>query len=234
MQTVLEILQSIGVFGAGVLARFGLFLAMMAVFFVPAIAIALAIRGASSRRERALGVRDVGGVPFRPDLAYAAGHVWLHPRPGGRAHELGLDGLAQRLLTGVSAVETARPGTRVSRGDTIATLHGGNRALAIPAPFDGTVLGVNSAVVRDPQLVKRDPFGRGWLVAIAPDDGAEGRLARGPEAEAWTRREAHRWNAFLEQQLGFASADGGALVAPAPWLVGEEGWQALSDAFLKT
>ncbi len=38
---------------------------------------------------------------------------------------------------------------------------------------------------------------------------------------------------FIEDQLGFAAADGGELVAPAPWLVGEENWKALTAAFLE-
>ena len=84
MQTGLEILQSIGVFVLGVVTRFGLFLAMVAVVVVPALVIALAIRAREGRRERALGIQDVDGVPFRPDLFYAPGHLWLHRRGSGR------------------------------------------------------------------------------------------------------------------------------------------------------
>jgi len=233
MQTAIEILQSVGVFTFGVLARFGIFLAMVALLVVPAVLVALALRGRDARRERALGVREVEGVPFRPDLAYTPGHLWLHRRPGHGALELGVDGLAQQLMPAVTLVELARPGTQLRHGDPIATLHGGGRALEIPAPFDGTVAGVNLAVVRDPSLVKREGFGRGWLVAITPDGDAEAAFPRGAVAEAWKRREAARWNRFLEERLGFAAADGGALVAPAPWLVGEEGWRALADSFLR-
>jgi glycine cleavage system H lipoate-binding protein len=234
MQTVLEILQSIGVFVLGVVARFGLFLAMVAVVVVPALAIALAIRARERRRERALGLQEVDGVPFRPDLFYAPGHLWLHRRGSGRGLELGLDGIAQRLMPSVTAVDIARPGTRVSRGDTVATLHGGGRALEIPAPFAGLVTGVNSAVVRDPGLVKRDGYGRGWLLVVSPaDEAAYEALPRAGAAESWMRAEALRWNRFVEDRLGFAAADGGVLVAPAPWLIGEEGWRALSETFLR-
>jgi glycine cleavage system H lipoate-binding protein len=234
MQVAIEILRSIGVFTLGMVARFGVFLGMVALFVVPAVLIALAIRGREARRERALGVRDVDGVAFRPDLTYTAGHLWLHRRPGRGGLELGLDGLAQRLLPAVTAVDLAHAGTQVRRGDPIATLHGGGRALAIPAPFDGKIAGVNSAVIRDPALVKREGFGRGWLVVIAPEGDVESTLPSGTAAETWTRREAARWNRFLEERLGFAAADGGMLVAPAPWLVGEEGWRALVDSFLHT
>ncbi len=233
MQTALEILQSIGVFFLGAAARLGLFLAMLAVLVVPALALALALRARAARHERSLGIREVDGVPFRPDLFYAPGHLWLHRRERGRGVELGLDGIAQRLMPSVTAVELARPGTRVARGETIATLHGGGRALDIPAPVDGTVSGINAAVLRDPALVKRDGYGRGWLVVLAPADEAYAALPRAVQAEVWMRREASRWNRFVEERLGFAAADGGALVAPAPWLIGEEGWRDLTAAFLR-
>lgn len=231
MQNVLEILQSTGVFLAGALARVGVFLAMVALLAAPALAVALVVRAAGSRRRRALGLRRVAGLLFRPDLSYAPGHTWLHPRRGG-ALELGLDDLAQRLLTSVTAVEVPRPGTRIERGDPVATLHGGGRAVRIPSPISGEVAGVNAAVVRDPGLVKRDGYGRGWVVAIAPADDAWKELPREEAAESFLQREATRWSRFLEERLGFAAADGGELVSPAPWLVGEEGWTELTAAFL--
>jgi glycine cleavage system H protein len=231
MQPVIEILQPVGVFFSGLLARFGLFFGMLAVLVLPALAIALVARAVSARRERVLGLRRVAGLLFRPDLFYAPGHTWLRPRHGGGL-ELGIDDLAQRLLPSVTAVELPRPGTRVARGETLAVLHGGGRAVRIPAPVAGTISGVNASVVRDPALVKREGYGRGWLVAMTPADPSFASLPQGEQAEGWLRRESARWSRFIEEQLGFAAADGGELVAPAPWLVGEEGWKALTAAFL--
>jgi glycine cleavage system H protein len=232
MTAIIDVLQSVGVFVGGLLARLGLFLAMLAVLVVPALVLALTIRAVEARRRRALGLRRVAGILFRPDLSYAPGHTWLAARKGGRGLELGLDDLAQRLLPSVTAVELPNPGKAVRRGDPIAVLHGGGREVRIPAPVAGTVLGVNAAVLRDPGLVKRDGYARGWLVAIAPADAAWEQLPRAAEAETFLRKEAARWSAFFEQRLGFAAADGGELVAPAPWLVGEEGWRALTAEFL--
>jgi glycine cleavage system H protein len=225
-------MTAILVFFAGVLARFGVFLVMVAVVALPAIAIALAVRAVQTQREKALRLRRVAGVLFRPDLSYAPGHTWLHRRDSG-ALELGIDDLAQRLLPSVTAVDVPRPGTVVERGQPIATLHGGGRAVTIPAPISGTIAGVNASVLRDPGLVKRDGYRRGWLVAIAPADGAWQALPREQEAESFLRKESARWSRFVEERLGFAAADGGELVAPAPWIIGEEGWKALTLEFLR-
>jgi glycine cleavage system H lipoate-binding protein len=219
----------------GVLARLGLFLAVLAVLVAPALAAALIVRAVSERRRRALGLRRIAGVLFRPDVFYAPGHTWLRlrgARKGGDTLELGIDDLAQRLLPSVTSVEVPSLGASLARGDTVAILHGGGRAVRILAPVAGTVAGVNAAVLRDPAVVKRDGYGRGWLVAIAPADPGWAELPKGEAAESWLRREAARWSSFVEGRLGFAAADGGELVAPAPWLVGEDGWSELTAAFL--
>lgn len=231
MAAFIELLRSVGVFTAGIVARLGLFLVMVAVLVIPALVGAAVLRALAARRQKRLGVVDLEGVPFRPDLAYAPGHLWLHARAGG-AVEIGLDAIAQRLMPAVTAVEVPPPGTRVARGEPLATLHGGGRALPIPSPVSGTVAGVNAAVVRDPSLVKREGYGRGWLVVVRPE-GEAAPVAEGEAAARWMRDEARRFGRLVEERLGFAAADGGALVAPAPWLLGEEGWRTLVDAFLR-
>jgi glycine cleavage system H lipoate-binding protein len=232
MHAAIEILQTIGVFLTGLLARVGVFFAMLAVLVLPALVIALVIRAVSARRQRALGLRRVAGLLFRPEAFYAPNHTWLHRRSSG-ALELGIDDLAQRLMPSVTAVELAHAGTTVKRGETLAVLHGGGRAVRIPAPLAGKVIGVNVSVLRDPGLVKREGYGRGWLVAIVPADPSFAALPSGEAAEGWLKRESARWSRFVEERLGFAAADGGELVAPAPWLVGEESWKALTAAFLE-
>jgi glycine cleavage system H protein len=231
MSSIVEVLQTIAVFLGGLLARLGIFLGVLALLALPALLVALAFHWAGARRRRALGLRRVAGLLFRPGAWYAPGHTWLERRRGG-ALEIGLDDLSQRILPSVTAVELPSPGARIARGDVIARLHGGGRAQAIRSPIAGTVAGVNAAVVRDPALVKQDGYGRGWLLALTPADEAFQALPRGAAAEDFLRSEAARFARFLEERLGFAAADGGELLSPAPWLIGEDGWSALAAAFL--
>ncbi|HYG69247.1 MAG TPA: glycine cleavage system protein H [Anaeromyxobacteraceae bacterium] len=231
MTFITEVLQAVGAFLGGLVGRAALFFAVLAVFAVPALLLALAARAYQARRRRALGLRSVAGVQFRPDVRYAPRHTWLAERRGG-ALTVGLDDLGQRLLTSVTAVELPRPGTAVLAGEPMATLSGGGRAVRIPAPISGTVVGVNAAVVRDPAVVQRDGYGHGWLVAIAPANREWEGLPHGDAAEKWMSTESSRLSRFLEQKLGFAGADGGELVVPAPWLLGEASHQALLAAFL--
>jgi glycine cleavage system H protein len=231
MTIAIETLEKLGVFVVGGVVRVGIFLAVIAALMVPVLAAAGAIQWLGNRRRRALGLRSVSGVTLRPGVHYAPGHTWLAGRGAGGV-AIGLDDLGLRLLPSVTAVEPVRTGTHVRRGDPLVQLWGGGRKVAVRAPFDGVVAGVNAAVIRDPSLVKSDGYDRGWLVAVEPVDDTWTRLPEGETADRWIASEARRWNGLLEERLGIAAADGGELVSPAPWLLGEEGWRSMVEAFL--
>jgi glycine cleavage system H lipoate-binding protein len=231
MQTIIQLLESLGVFIVGLLARGGLVLAVIAVLSLPLMLAAVIMRAAEEVKRRQLGMRDVAGLLFRPDLWYSPNHTWLARRKGGTL-AVGLDDLAQRLMPSVTRVEVPAAGTAVRKGEPLATLFAGARALAIPSPVDGTIVAANRAVLRDPALVKAEGYGRGWLAAVAPADEAFAELPRGDRAERFLLAESARWNRLVEEQLGFAAADGGHLLTPAPHLAGEKVWKALVAAFV--
>jgi glycine cleavage system H lipoate-binding protein len=230
METTIQLLTSLGVFLVGLAARAGVVLAVIALLSIPIMLVAAVFRGAEELKRRNLGLRDVAGVLFRPDLWYAPTHTWLARRRDGEL-AIGLDALAARLLPSVTGIEVARAGTRVERGEPLATLYAGARTLTIPAPVSGTVTGANRAALRDPGLVRAEGYGRGWIVAVRPSDEGFADLPRGDRAERFMRSESARWDRFVETELCYAAADGGHLVAPVPALIGEDGWKKLAAAF---
>ena len=215
---------------AGLLARAALVIGVIAVLSLPVMLVAVALKAADEMKRRNLGVREVAGVLFRPDFWYAPTHTWLARRPEGEL-AIGLDALASRLMPSVTGVEVARSGAYVEKGSPIVTLFAGGRTLSIPAPVSGFVTGANKAVIRNPELVKSEGYGRGWLVALKPTDESFASLPRGDKAERFMVAESSRWDRFVENELHFAAADGGHLVAPVPALVGEAGWKKLAAAF---
>jgi len=230
MQTAIELFQTIGIFIAGLAARAGLILGVIVVLSLPIMLVALVLRAAEELKRRNLGLRDVAGVLFRPDLWYAPTHTWLARRRGGEL-VIGLDDLAGRLMPSVTGLEVPRPGTRIEKGEALVTLFAGARTLTIPSPVSGHVTGGNRAALRDPGLVKREGYGRGWLVAVKPTSEDFAALPRGDRAERFMKAEATRWDRFVETELCYAAADGGHLVAPVPALIGEDGWKRLAEEF---
>lgn len=221
MTAFTQILEALGSLVAGLAGRFGLFLLAGFALLLPALLLALLWR-ALGRRERAVLALSARVAP---------NHTWVEPRRGGSLR-VGVDEIAQRILPSATAVELPRPGMAVHRGDPIAVVRAGRRAVRIGAPVDGTVAAVNRRVRGNPALVKEQPYGDGWLFALTPaDDGWRG-LPAGLDADAFLLSERRRLARFLEDELGLAAADGGHLVAPAPALLGDAGWRRVVSAFL--
>jgi glycine cleavage system H lipoate-binding protein len=145
---------------------------------------------------------------------------------------VGVDEIAQRLLPSATALELPAPGMEVQRGDPIAVIRAGRRAIRIGAPVGGRVVAVNRRARRNPAIVKEDPYGAGWLFRLAPRDDGWRSFPGGAGAEAWLAAERRRLALLLEDQLGMAAADGGELVEPGPALLGEEGWKRVVQSFL--
>ncbi|HET7824919.1 MAG TPA: glycine cleavage system protein H [Anaeromyxobacter sp.] len=222
MTTALSILEALGSFAAGLAGRFGVFLLVGLALSAPAFALAFLWLWVERRRGR-------GELPVVARVA--PNHTWLERRPRGELR-VGVDEIAQRILPSATAVELPAKGMVVHRGDPIAVIRAGRRAVRIFAPVDGTVARVNRRVRRNPGLVKESPYGGGWLFELRPEDTRWRALPAGVGAEAFLLSERRRLARFVEEELGLAAADGGHLVAPAPALLGEEGWKKVVSAFL--
>jgi len=45
------------------------------------------------------------------------------------------------------------------------------------APVAGTVVAVNEALGKEPELINQDCYGRGWIMRLKPDGAASGLLS---------------------------------------------------------
>ncbi len=229
MATFIEFLETLGAFVVGLFGRAGVFLVGALLLLVPAILLAIALGQVS--RWRARRVARTGRFSWRRGSFHAPNHTWIATRAPAELM-LGIDDLAREILPSVTSVELPRPGMVVRRGEPIAVLHAGRRSVRIEAPLNGLVVRANSRGTGDPGLVKRDPYGEGWLFSVTPSDTSYMRFPAEEEAANWFKREAERLEHFFEHELGLAAADGGALLASPMTSLTEDGWKRLTHSFL--
>ncbi len=233
MNALISLLQTIGVFLAGLAVRFGIFVAVLLVLLAIFLVGLGVVRLFQMIRRRALGLGAADGLGWKRSGYYAPGHTWVESR-SGQAIRVGFDDLAQRVLGHVTAMTLPVPGARLKEGQALVQVACGDRHATIPSPISGTVVGINDAVVRDPALIHRDPYRRGWLVSVDADNTAYTRLLWGEPARRWLREESVRLARFMEQQLQMHAADGGELTAPGASFLELQQWEAMMRAFLKT
>lgn len=232
MHAIVEFLRGVAVFVAFLAARFALLLVVLAALTVVFLAGLAVVRLAGLARRRVLGLSRVGGLHWRPGVFYAPGHAWLQALGAGRLR-VGLDDLAQHVLSRITSVSLPEVGRTFRAGEPIAVIHAGRRQALIPAPVGGRVVAVNRGAARRPSRLHADPYARGWLYTLQADDDSYTRMPSGEPSRQWFSVEASRFSHFIEQQLGLAAADGGELVAPGPALLTDEQWHELVETFLK-
>lgn len=91
-------------------------------------------------------------------------HIWV--RHDGREAGLGVTRALARLLRDRARILTVPAGTQVTRGETIAAVHGDGDTLYLSTPVSGEVTGLSDALRRTPAIAGGDTGHAHWLVRL--------------------------------------------------------------------
>ncbi|MCX6029883.1 MAG: glycine cleavage system protein GcvH [Chloroflexi bacterium] len=108
---------------------------------------------------------------FDPKARYAKSHEWA--RIEGKLAVIGISDYAQHLLSDIVYVELPEVGDTVTAGESLGTVESVKAAEDAYAPISGEVVEINSALESNPEWVNEDPFGKAWLIKVAPTDLGE-------------------------------------------------------------
>jgi glycine cleavage system H protein len=209
---------------------------LLAVLVITAVAVPLAgliylWKGTAALLDRVIGIRRLGHVLWRRGCYYTPGHMWLRPE-GARLLKVGLDDVAQRVLPDVRSVHLPAEGTAIRQGQEIGRIDCDGGAVTLRAPVAGVIRAVNTRLLQEPSLLHDDPYRRGWMLELTPEDDRYKEFASDSIAPRWLAAEDQRLARFFEQQLGIAAADGGELVLPPHQLLTRQQWEEVRQGFL--
>ena len=105
------------------------------------------------------------------DLHYTSDHEWV--RAQGSLLTVGITAYAADSLGDVVYVDHPAVGSSVSAGAIVGEVESTKSVGEIFAPVSGTVTETNQAVLDDPELINRDPYGDGWLFTVETTDQPE-------------------------------------------------------------
>jgi len=116
---------------------------------------------------------EVAGFGIALDRAYdGAGHFWVSMTGPDRAR-IGMDALGVETSGTLAQLAFLPIGEHLKRGEAFGSLEAAKFVGPMVSPLSGTVAATNDAVVADPALVERDPYGAGWLVDLDLADPGE-------------------------------------------------------------
>jgi len=142
-----------------------------------------------------------GHYSFPAELYYdRSTHLWVRRAPKGcfakgEVVTIGLDALGLESLGDMAYISLQATGLPVRRGEAVGSMEAAKMVGDLIAPVSGTIAARNEAVLRDPGLVNRDPYGKGWLLQLRPSDWAResAELVYGDELAAWVEAEIERY-----------------------------------------
>lgn len=178
--------------------------------------------------------RNVQGIPIPEGLRYHPGHTWV-ARERKNVIRVGADAFAAQIAGNVESIELPKPGHWVRQGQKAIGLVRGTQKAEMVCPVEGEVVEINPEVVKNPALLKEDPYGKGWLMTVfAPDEEGPSRNLL-PESllRPWMREALDRFFALQPQVAGATAAEAGPLADdPAAKITGLEWREAVRPFFL--
>lgn len=108
---------------------------------------------------------------YPKELRYTAEHEWARVEDG--RVRVGITKFAADQLSDVVFVELPAVGTTVTSKKQFGVIESVKAASELYAPLTGTVLEVNTALKDAPEVVNSDPYGKGWMILVKPDNVRE-------------------------------------------------------------
>jgi glycine cleavage system H protein len=98
------------------------------------------------------------------NLKYTAEHEWV--RVEGEDAYIGVTDFAQHELGDIVFVEVETVGEVLEKGESFGTIEAVKTVSDVYMPISGEVVEFNDALVENPELINKDPFGEGWIIKI--------------------------------------------------------------------
>ncbi len=105
------------------------------------------------------------------NLLYTEDHEWL--RVEGDVAYIGVTDFAQKELGDIVFVEVETIDEDLEKGDAFGTIEAVKTVSEMFMPVAGAVLELNELLDGEPEIINKDPYGKGWIVKISISDKAE-------------------------------------------------------------
>jgi glycine cleavage system H protein len=174
----------------------------------------------------------VDGFLVPVGLRYHPGHTWLvRERP--HLARVGIDEFGAKLAGRIEKLDLPKPGQWIRQGQTAWNLFRKGEKAAMTSPIEGEVVEVNQELLRDPSLLSRDPYGKGWLMTVnVPDEESTWRnLLPTGLVKSWMRDSVARLYAEQPLLAGAVAADGGRPVDDLLEAIPTSNWTKITAEF---
>jgi glycine cleavage system H protein len=105
------------------------------------------------------------------NLLYTKDHEWL--RVEGDMGYVGITDFAQGELGDIVFIEIETLGETLAKEEVFGTIEAVKTVSDMFMPVSGEILELNPAIEESPDIVNKDPYGKGWMVKIRISEPSE-------------------------------------------------------------
>lgn len=105
---------------------------------------------------------------FPDNLRYTASDEWV--RREGEDFVCGITSFASDQLGDVVYLQLPDVGRHFDKGESFGEIESVKAVSDLNSPLGGEVTAANDELDQNPALVNEDPYGRGWIIKLRPDD----------------------------------------------------------------
>jgi len=105
------------------------------------------------------------------NLFYTKDHEWL--RVEGDMGYVGVTDFAQGELGDIVFIEIETVGETLEKEEVFGTIEAVKTVSDMFMPVSGEILELNPALEESPDVVNKDPYGKGWMVKLKLSDPAQ-------------------------------------------------------------
>ena len=105
------------------------------------------------------------------NLKYTKDHEWL--RVEGDMGYVGVTDFAQGELGDIVFIEIETVGETLKKEEVFGTIEAVKTVSDLFMPVSGEILEMNQAIEDTPDIVNKDPYGKGWMIRIKITNPAE-------------------------------------------------------------
>lgn len=113
------------------------------------------------------------------NLLYTKDHEWL--RVEGNTGYVGITDFAQGELGDIVFIEIETVGETLAKEAVFGTIEAVKTVSDMFMPVSGEILELNPALEESPDVVNKDPYGKGWMVKIKITNPSETASLLTPE-----------------------------------------------------
>lgn len=106
------------------------------------------------------------------NLRYTKEHEWVRSESDGTL-VIGITKHAVESLGDITQVDLPEAGTSLSAEESFGDIDSVKAVSELFAPLDAEVLEVNAALEDEPEVINEDPYGKGWMLKLKPNNAAD-------------------------------------------------------------